>query len=121
MKGDPMNVHRLLLLTGIAWLLGHGPAQAHFLFVRIGPLAEAGRAAEVYFSEQAEAGDSRFIDKIAHTQLWLQASPGKFEPLKVHKGTDRLRAVLPVTGSVTVVGRCQYGVLTPADKPPFLL
>src|SRR5207244_444661 len=31
----------------------------------------AGRMAEVYFSEQAEAGDPRFILKIAHTQLWL--------------------------------------------------
>ena len=48
------------------------------LFVRIGPLAEAGRAAEVYFSEQAEAGDPRFIAKIADTKLWLQSAPGTF-------------------------------------------
>lgn len=32
-----------------------GPARAHFLFIRITPPAEGGRAAEVYFSERATA------------------------------------------------------------------
>ena len=57
--------------------LGHGTgrAEAHFLFVRVLPPAEGGRSAEVYFSELAEAGDPRFVERIAHTQLWLQATP----------------------------------------------
>jgi hypothetical protein len=97
------------------------PAQAHFLFVRILPPAEGGRAAEVYFSELAEAGDSRFVDKIAHTQLWLQSTPGKFTPLKVLKAPDRLRAWLPYTGSLVVVGECRYGVLARPNQSPFLL
>ena len=40
-------------------------ARAHFLFIRIDPMAEGGRWAEVYFSEQAEAGDPKFVEKIA--------------------------------------------------------
>src|SRR5262245_39272443 len=96
-------------------------AQAHFLFVRITPPAEGGRAAEVYFSELAEAGDPRFIAKVAQTQLWLQREPGKFEPLKVHQAPDRLRAWLPSSGSAIVVGECRYGVLARAKQIPFLL
>src|SRR5947208_1855201 len=112
---------RFLLLTGLAWTLTTGRADAHFLFVRILPHAEGGRAAEVYFSELAEAGDSRFVDKIASTQLWMQRTPGNFEPLKVHKAPDRLRAWLPETGSAVVIGECRYGVLARAKQTPFLL
>src|SRR5437762_14075919 len=116
-----MNARVLVLLVGLAWGLSPGQAKAHFLFVRILPPAEGGRAAEVYFSELAEAGDPRFVDKIAHTRLWLQKSPGEFEPLKVHKAPDRLRAWLPSTGSLVVVGECRYGVLGRAKQTPFLL
>jgi hypothetical protein len=96
-------------------------ARAHFLFVRVLPPAEGGRAAEVYFSELAEAGDVRFIDKIAHTQLWLQTMPGEFTALKVRKAPDRLRALLPYAGSLVVVGECRYGVLARPKQTPFLL
>ncbi|MBL8827666.1 MAG: DUF3386 family protein, partial [Planctomycetaceae bacterium] len=85
--------------------------QAHFLFIRIGAHAEAGRGVEVFFSEQARAGDPRFVAKVAHTELWLQDEPGKFTQLKVNAGVDRLRAYLPSGKSVAVVGRCEYGVL----------
>src|SRR4051812_19087999 len=110
--------------VGLAILVGAlagPPAHAHFLFLRILPAAEGGRVAEVYFSELAEAGDVRFIDKIAHTQLWLQKTPGEFEPLMVHKAPDRLRAWVPVSGSLVVVGQCQYGVLARPKQVPFLL
>jgi hypothetical protein len=116
-----MNPRRLLLAGLAAWLLLGSPARAHFLFIRIGPPAEAGRAAEVFFSEQAEAGDPRFIDKIAHTRLWVQSVPGKFQPLPVVKAADRLRAHLPASGSLVVVGTCQYGVLARPQQTPFLL
>jgi hypothetical protein len=96
-------------------------AQAHFLFVRILPPAEAGRFAEVYFSDEADAGDPRFIDKIASTKLWLQQKPGQFEPLKVHVAPDRLRAVLPTSGAVAVIGECNYGVLARPKAAAFLL
>jgi hypothetical protein len=56
-----------LVLLGLAT-----QARAHFLFIRIGAQAEAGRSAEVFFSEQADAGDTKFIVKIAHTALWVQ-------------------------------------------------
>src|SRR5205809_5378575 len=85
-------------------------ARAHFLFLRITPPAEAGRAVEVFFSDLPDAGDTRFIAKIAHTQLWLQNTPGTFTPLKAHKGEDRLRALLPGGGSLAVIGVCEYGV-----------
>src|SRR5262245_9524413 len=120
-RGDAMTARRLFLLALVAWVATHAHAGAHFLFVRIGPPAEAGRAAEVYFSEQAEAGDPRFIDKIAHTRLWVQAAPGDFKPLAVHKGADRLRAPGPVSGPLAVVGVCEYGVLARPKKTPFLL
>src|SRR5690349_23855929 len=107
----------LLALCGLT--LSVAPACAHFLFVRILPPAEGGRFAEVYFSELAEAGDPRFIDKIAATNLWLQQTPGRFEPLKIVKTTDRLRAHLPTTGSLGVSGSCTYGVLE--RKTAFLL
>jgi Protein of unknown function (DUF3386) len=108
-----------LVLTIATSALTPLPVRAHFLFVRIRPPAEAGRFAEVYFSEQAEAGDPRFVDKIAHTKLWLQTSPGEFGSLSIHKVSDRLRASLPVSGTVAVVGRCDYGVLQ--RQVPFLL
>ena len=96
-------------------------AQAHFLFVRILPPAEGGRAAEVYFSELAQAGDPRFVDKIAQTQLWMQQTPGMFTSLAAHKAPDRLRAWVPVSGSLVVVGHCDYGVLARPQQTAFLL
>jgi len=97
------------------------PAMAHYLFVRILPPAEGGRAAEVYFSEKADAGDPRYIDKVAPTKLWLQAEPGSFRPLEVAKGADRLRAHLPIGGNVAVIGLLDYGVLARPGQVPFLL
>src|SRR2546421_12805977 len=102
---------RSLLLVMLVVGAPANSARAHFLFARILPPAEGGRAVEVYFSELAEAGDSRLVNKVAHTQLWLQQTPGQFEPLIVRKTPDRLRAHLPSSGSVMVVGTCQYGVL----------
>lgn len=96
-------------------------AWAHFLFIRIGPPAEAGPAAEVYFSELAAAGDPRLIEKVAHTQLWIQHTPGNFQSLSVHRAADRLRAPLSKLGDVAVHGRCDYGVLARPNQTPFLL
>jgi hypothetical protein len=116
----------MTVLLAVGGVMGSGTeARAHFLFIRIDPMAEAGRWAEVYFSEQAEAGDPKFVEKIAATSLWVQtaAAPGAFQPLVVHKAVDRLRAVLPgsTSGGVAVVGACEYGVLTRPKQPPFLL
>ncbi len=96
-------------------------ARAHFLFIGIGTHAEAGRSAEVYFSDQAEAGDPKFVGKIAHTKLWAQVKPGEFRELAVRPGADRLRALLPSEKSVVVVGECQYGVLARPNETAFLL
>jgi len=95
--------------------------RAHFLFIRLGTQAEAGRSAEVYFSEQAEAGDPRFIAKVAHTKLWVQTRPGEFRELRVQQAADRLRAALPPDRSLVVVGECEYGVLARPNQTPFLL
>lgn len=116
-----MLLRRIFLLVIGFGALSSSQAQAHFLFLRILPPAEGGRAAEVYFSELAEAGDPRFVNKIAKTELWLQSSPGRFVPLKVHKATDRLRAWVPEEGAVVVVGQCVYGVLARPRQTPFLL
>ncbi|MGE3803870.1 MAG: DUF3386 family protein [Gemmataceae bacterium] len=112
---------KAFLLGSILLNLAAADARGHFLFVRIGPPAEAGRAAEVYFSELARAGDPRFTEKIAPTKLWLQTRPGDWQPLETHKGSDRLRANLPVSGSLSVVGSLTYGVLARPEKTPFLL
>lgn len=114
-----MNRRRLLLLSVVLLVACVSQARAHFLFIYIGPHAEAGRAAEVFFSQYADAGDPQFVGKIAHAKLWAQAQPGEFRPLEVHRETDRLRAFVPPTGSVSVVGFCEYGVLT--REVPFLL
>ena len=105
-----------LVLLGLAT-----QARAHFLFIRIEPQAEAGRSAEVFFSEQAEAGDPKFVAKIAHTKLWIQTRPGEFRELPVQQAADRLRASLPADRSVAVVGECEYGVLARPKQTPFLL
>jgi hypothetical protein len=102
-------------------MLTTGAARAHFLFLHIGPPAEGGRMAEVYFSDHADAGDPKFVGKIAHTQLWLQEPSGELRPLTVHQGTDRLRATLPAAGSLVIVGCCEYGVLVRPGQTPFLL
>jgi hypothetical protein len=115
-----MCLRRVLLLAAL-WTLP-GTARAHFLFVRILPPAEGGRAAEVYFSELAEAGDPRFLGKVARgTELWVQKTPGQFDALEFHKAPDRLRAWVPESGSVVVVGRCTYGVIARTGQTPFLL
>src|SRR5579884_1946263 len=120
------EVHVMLIRRIVLVMVGIGglqvsPAHAHFLFIRILPPAEGGRAAEVYFSELAEAGDPRFVNKIAKTELWLQRTPGHFAALKVHKAPDRLRAWLPEEVAMVVVGRCVYGVLARPKQTPFLL
>lgn len=108
-------MHRRLRIAAALCLLAVGPlaslADGHFLFIRISEHAEAGRAAEVFFSEQARAGDPRFTAKVAHTRLWVQSEPGKFQPLAVRAAADRLRAFVPATGCVAIVGECEYGVL----------
>jgi hypothetical protein len=102
-------------------LLAVAPCRAHFLFIRITPPAEEGRFAEVFFSDRPDEGDAQFIDKIVGTQLWLQQEPGRFEPLKSVKATDRLRAPLPPRGTLSVVGQCEYGVLARPQQTAFLL
>lgn len=112
-------VKSIVLFAGLLCCVPSSDVHAHFLFIRIGEHAEAGRAADVFFSERAEAGDPRFVGKIAQTQLWMQQEPGKFESLSVRQGTDRLRAVLPSSGAASVTGFCEYGVLE--REVPFLL
>src|ERR1700733_1711229 len=107
----------VLLLAGILWPCT--AARAHFLFIRINEPAEAGRTVEVFFSEKADAGDPRFISKVAGTTLSVQSAPGKFQPLPVRQAADRLRASLPSSGPVSVTGFLEYGVLK--REIPFLL
>jgi len=106
------------ILTCLVWA---NAVDAHFLFVRLLPPAEGGRFAEVYFSDEAHAGDPRYIDKIAHTKLWQQVKPGQFEALTVQKTTDRLRALVPTSGATSIVGECTYGVLGRPKQTAFLL
>lgn len=63
------TVVRVASFTIVALAARAQPARAHFLFIRITPPAEGGRAAEVYFSERATAGDPRFVENVAHTKL----------------------------------------------------
>jgi Protein of unknown function (DUF3386) len=102
-------------------LFGGAEAGAHALFVRVGPLAEGGRSAEVTFGERPGVAEPKFVPKIASTRLWLQAAPGEFRPIEVRKGVDRLRAHVPGSGAITVVGECEYGVFAPKGSPPTLL
>ena len=100
-----------LLMASLLTVLASASSEAHFLFIQIGPHAEAGRSVEVYFSDRATAGDPKFVAKIAQTELWRQDQPGKFLPLTVNQATDRLRAYLPSGQAVSVIGRCEYDVL----------
>lgn len=110
-----------LSLFTIATLASH--SHAHFLFIKVGPMAEGGRSAEVYFSEFAEAGDPRYIAKVAAgTSLRIQTESGQFETLKASVASDRVRATVPASGAMSVYADCVYGVLGgPTPKPAFLL
>ena len=53
-----MRRHAHLLLFVFGLLAVHTPTvEAHFLFIRIGGQAEAGRQVDVFFSEIARAGE----------------------------------------------------------------
>jgi hypothetical protein len=105
-------LRRILIALFLVGLLTTGStARAHFLFIRINEPAEAGRTVEVFFSEKADAGDPRLVAKVAATTLTLQSAPGKFQPLAVRQGADRLRASLPASGPASVTGFLEYGVL----------
>lgn len=96
-------------------------SHAHFLFIRVEPPTGSATAteAQVFFSEQATAGDPMFVDKIDKTKLWQMSAGGSFEPLVVNKLKDRLTGNLVSGSSGVVVGFCEYGVLT--RNVPFLL
>jgi hypothetical protein len=105
-------LRRILIALFLVGLLTAGStARAHFLFIRIGEPAEAGRTVEVFFSEKADAGDPRLVAKVAGATLTLQSPPGKFQPLGVRQGADRLHASLPASGPASVTGFLEYGVL----------
>ena len=107
------------ILAGLILASWASTAHAHFLFLRITEPAEGGRFVEVYFSDHADAGDPKFVEKISDTQLWRQSSPGEFQPLRVRSARDRLRAFLPDSDAACVVGKLEYGVIT--RGVPFLL
>ena len=94
----------LIALFLVGTLTTPSTARAHFLFIRINEPAEAGRTVEVFFSEKADAGDPRLVAKVAAATLTLQSAPGKFQPLAVRQGSDRLRASLPASGPASVTG-----------------
>jgi hypothetical protein len=122
MNASGRLIRRVPVMFAALVLLGLAPqACAHFLFIRINAPAEAGRSAEVFFSEQAEAGDPKFVAKIAHTALWIQTQPGEFRELPTKQAADRLRASLPSDRTMAVVGKCEYGVLARPKETPFLL
>jgi Protein of unknown function (DUF3386) len=116
-----MTPRRSLALAFVALALIATTSRAHFLFCRITPMAEAGRAVEVTFSDRAGEGDPTFVDKIMKTKLWVQVKPGEFRQLEMKRAPDRIRAILPVSGAVGVVGVCEYGVRTITNQPAFLL
>ena len=117
-----MHARRWIVWGLAVSLLGGTEArEAHALFVRVGPLSEGGRSAEVTFGERPGLAEPKFVPKIASTRLWLQATPGEFRPIEVRKGVDRLRAHVPAAGAVSVVGECEYGVFAPKGSSPTLL
>lgn len=112
---------RILLIAAAVLGLQTPIAYAHFLFARIRPAAEGGRAAEVYFSEYATAGDPRYIDKVATAEFWVATPQQAFRPLPMAKLADRLRAHVPLSGTLVVDGRLDYGVLARPGQTAFLL
>src|SRR6478752_8900870 len=102
---------RIFLIAAAVLGLQTPVAYAHFLFARVRPAAEGGRAAEVYFSEYATAGDPRYIDKVATAEFWIATPKEAFRPLPMAKLADRLRAHVPLSGTLIVDGRLDYGVL----------
>ncbi|HVV99218.1 MAG TPA: DUF3386 family protein [Planctomycetaceae bacterium] len=108
------------ILAGLVLVTWASAAQAHFLFLRLTEPAEGGRFVEVYFSDRAEAGDPKFVEKIADTKLWRQTPSGECQPLRVRTAADRLRAFLPDSDAACVVGALEYGVIT-RNGVPFLL
>src|SRR5262249_13760348 len=116
-----MFARSALVLGTTLWAFLAAEARAHFLFINIKPPAEAGRIAEIYFNDSPTAGDAKLIDKITPTGLRVVSSWGEAGELKVHKVAHRLRAILPPSGSVTLIGECEHGVLARPSQTPFLL
>jgi hypothetical protein len=115
-------MRRATITTLMLSLLGFvQQAQGHFLFTRICPPAEGGRVAEVYFSEYATAGDPRYIEKVATAEFTIQTAPGQSRPLPMRRMSDRLRGHVPVSGTIQVSGKLDYGALDRPGAPTFLL
>lgn len=114
-----MRIATAWTVFGLA--VGCSTAQAHFLFTRIGPPAEGGRAVEVYFSEYVSAGDPRYIDRMRSARFELQTAAGVFRPLELRQLSDRLRAHVPHNGPLMAAGTWEYGVIARPGETPFLL
>jgi hypothetical protein len=81
------------------------PARAHFLFIRIGEPAEAGRTVEVFFSEKADAGDPRFIAEVAGAALTLRSRDPEIKKSGPVKNGPKFEA--DSTALATGRGPCQ--------------
>src|SRR5438128_2103405 len=84
-------------------------ARAHFVFIV--PPTKGGKTVQVVFSDSTKPDRAKLLDRIAHATFALVDEKGKLTEVKAKKVGNALNIEVPDSGSVEVVGRCEYGVL----------
>ena len=108
---------RMLCATILA-VLATAIAQAHFPFIL--PDSE-GRTAKVVFSDELKPDTMVNVEKLAGTKLTLRDARGKESPLEWKKAEGFYQVAVPGSGSRTVYGVTEYGVLQKGNTKPFRL
>jgi len=115
-------MRRSILLALIAMLapifLVAPAAWAHFPFILISP---GGAAARVIMSETLTPDPAVKIDTLAGIKLFIRDGGGHDAPLAAAELDDALSAALPGTGTRTVHGVADLGVMQRGDAAPFVL
>jgi uncharacterized GH25 family protein len=93
-------------------------AHAHFPFI---VPDDKGGAAKVVFSDTLEPDTNVNIEKIGNTKLTLRDAGGKESPVEWKKEDGFYSLSIPGSGTRTVYGVTDYGVLQKGDTKPFKL
>jgi uncharacterized GH25 family protein len=93
-------------------------SRAHFPFI---VPDDKGGAAKVVFSDTLEPDTNVNIEKIGNTKLTLRDAGGKESPVEWKKGEGHYSLEIPGSGTRTIYGVTDYGVLQKGDTKPFKL
>ena len=92
---------------------------AHFVWIAVDANEAGEPAAQVWFSELAEPGDAKLLEKIAALQLWASAEAGQGEALELAQQVEGELGgwTAPVGDAQALVAAIDYGVITRGEEP----